>query len=259
MTKPVIVTRASKGSALTWTEGDSNLTNLRDATITVSDGTSSTAIDLNGSITFSAGSGISVDEASGTITISNNLDLNGLSDVVITTPSNGHTLVYDTGTSTWVNTAGSSGISQLQDDPSPTLGANLRVNGYSIVSLSNGNIAITPDGSGKTQVKNINYNEGQIYDLGTTSGTITPNVTNGNVQKITLNGNLTFSAFASPEQGQSLTLIVTQDGTGGRTLTSTMKFAGGEKTLSTAANAVDIVSVYHDGTNYWASLAKDFV
>jgi hypothetical protein len=37
-----------------------------------------------------------------------------------------------------------------------------------------------------------------------------------------------------------------------------MKFAGASKTLSTAANSIDIISVYYDGTNYFASLAKGF-
>jgi hypothetical protein len=225
MAKPTIVTRASKGSALTWTEGDANFTNLRDATITVTDGTSSTAIDLNGTITFTAGSGISVDEVSGTITISNTQ---------------------------------SAGISDVVADTTPQLGGNLDVNGQSIVSVSNGDISITPNGTGKTKVTNLQYGEGATYSLGTTSGTITPNVANGNVQTITLNGNLTFSAFTSPVAGQSLTLIVKQDGTGSRTLTSTMLFAGASKTLSTAANSVDIISVYYDGTNYYASLAKGF-
>jgi len=104
-------------------------------------------------------------------------------------------------------------------------------------------------------VKNLEYNE-FIHSLGTTSGTITPNVTNGNVQTITLNGNLTLNAFTSPVAGQSLTLIINTNGTG-RTLTSTMKFAGGEKTLSTTSTT-DIITVFYDGTNYWASLSKDF-
>jgi hypothetical protein len=56
--------------------------------------------------------------------------------------------------------------------------------------------------------------------------------------------------------GQSLTLIINTNGTG-RTLTSTMKFAGGEKTLSTTSTT-DIITVFFDGTNYWASLGKDF-
>ena len=43
----------------------------------------------------------------------------------------------------------------LQCDSSPTLGGNLDVNGNSIVSASNGNIPITPNGSGKVIVDGI--------------------------------------------------------------------------------------------------------
>ena len=96
-----------------------------------------------------------------------------------------------------------------------------------------------------------------VYNLGTTSGTITPNVANGNVQTITLSGNITFNGFTNPVAGQSLTLIINTNGTG-RTLTSTMKFAGGEKTLSTTST-IDIISVFYTGTTYYASLAKGFV
>jgi hypothetical protein len=121
----------------------------------------------------------------------------------------------------------------------------------------NGNISVTPNGTGKSVVSAINYNEGAIHTV-TYASTITPNVTNGNVQTVTLTGNVTFNAFASPVAGQSLTLKVVQDATGSRTLTSTMKFAGASKTLSTAANSIDIISVYYDGTDYFASLAKGF-
>jgi hypothetical protein len=130
---------------------------------------------------------------------------------------------------------------------------NLEAN--SIVSSDNGNIAITPNGTGKTVANRINYSEA-IHSLGTTSGTIAPNVANGNVQTITLNGNLTLNAFTSPIAGQSVTLIIDTNGTS-RTLTSTMLFAGGEKTLS-ITDTTDILSVFYDGTNYWASLSKDF-
>jgi hypothetical protein len=54
-------------------------------------------------------------------------------------------------------------------------------------------------------------------------------------------------------------MIIKQPASGGPyTLTSTMLFAGASKTLSTAANAVDILSVTYDGTNYWASLSKGY-
>ena len=73
MTKPVIVTRASKGSALTWTEGDSNFTNLQNATVTVAgDSGSAQAIDLNGTITVSGGTGLSSAMTANTVTL--NLD-----------------------------------------------------------------------------------------------------------------------------------------------------------------------------------------
>jgi hypothetical protein len=52
MTKPVIVTRAGKGSALTFTEGDSNFTNLQNATITVAGGYRVYKFTDNGTITF---------------------------------------------------------------------------------------------------------------------------------------------------------------------------------------------------------------
>lgn len=96
-----------------------------------------------------------------------------------------------------------------------------------------------------------------IYNLGSTSGTITPNFANGTIQTITLTGNLTWNAFASPVAGESITLIINTNGTN-RTLSSTMKFAGGQKTISTT-NTTDIITAFYDGTNYYATLGKGYV
>jgi hypothetical protein len=96
-----------------------------------------------------------------------------------------------------------------------------------------------------------------IYDLGTTGGTIAPNCSNGSVQKITLNSALTINAFTSPVAGQSLTLII-YGGTAYTSITSTMKFAGGVKTLTGTAGCIDILTVYYDGTTYFASLGKGY-
>ena len=122
---------------------------------------------------------------------------------------------------------------------------------------ANGNIAIAPHGTGKTVITGLNYNEGAIYNIGTTGGTISPNIDNGNVQKITLNSALTINGFLSPVAGQSLTLII-YGGTAYTAITSTMKFAGGVKTLTATAGCIDILSVYYDGTTYFASLGKGF-
>ena len=47
--------------------------------------------------------------------------------------------------------------SDLVDDTSPQLGGNLDVNGNSIVSASNGNISITPNGTGKVILDGLSH------------------------------------------------------------------------------------------------------
>jgi hypothetical protein len=119
MTKPVIVKRLVKGSALTYAEHDLNFQNLADATITLTAGTGGTAVvsDLNGNITLVAGAGITLtgNNTAKTVTI------NG--DVV--------------------------------NDTTPQLGGNLSVNGFKIVSepATNGNIVLEPNGVGDVLLK----------------------------------------------------------------------------------------------------------
>ena len=103
----------------------------------------------------------------------------------------------------------------------------------------------------------VNFSE-TVYAFGNATGTITPNISLGAIQSMTVTGNITLNAITNIATGQSMTLILTQDATGGRTLTSTMKFAGNSRTLSTAAAATDIISVFYDGTNYWSSLTKGY-
>lgn len=74
MTKPVIVTRAGKGSALSFVEGDANFTNLQNATVTVAgDSGTPQVLDLNDTLTIAGGTGLS-SVASATDTLTLNLD-----------------------------------------------------------------------------------------------------------------------------------------------------------------------------------------
>ena len=477
MAKPTIVTRAGKGSALTWTEGDTNLTNLRDATITVTDGTNSKAIDLNGTIAFTAGTNItlSVNSSTGAVTINSTASVGGvalddLTDVVITGASTDYILKYSGGN--WINaaptqiqgtsstgnvdytvlfgggvgtidtvrvntgnftfnpstgtltatkfagalngtvgattpstgafttlsassTVSGTGFSTYLASPpaiggtaaaaitgttitantqfsgphngtvgatTPNTGAFTTLSASSTVSgtgfstylasppaiggtaantgafttlsanttTTNGGINVTYapsatsgsaiqvsakgtqggtayadflkvtntatgstnpnktfrlDSAGTIQIINSAYNANifnltdagdfscptitsngsltfkqpieTIYSVPTTSGTIAPDCSNGSVQKINPIGNITINAFTNPVAGQSVTLIIIQNG-GPYTLTSSMKFAGGIKTLTSTASATDIMSIYYDGTNYYASLGKGY-
>jgi hypothetical protein len=55
-----------------------------------------------------------------------------------------------------------------------------------------------------------------------------------------------------------MTLILTVGGTGSYTLTSSMKFLNGYKTLSSGVGAIDIITVFYDGGTYYASLTNGY-
>ena len=73
-------------------------------------------------------------------------DLDGLSDVTITSASSGQ-ILRNNGSGQFVNVALS-----IVDDTSPQLGGALDVNGNAITSASNGNVTINPDGTGDISV-----------------------------------------------------------------------------------------------------------
>jgi hypothetical protein len=93
----------------------------------------------------------------------------------------------------------------------------------------------------------------------TFASTFTPDGANGALQNVTLTGSITINAFANPQAGQTVTLILTQGGSGSYTLTSSMKFAGGLKTLSTTVGSVDLLTITYTGSVYYASLVAGFV
>ena len=115
--------------------------------------------------------------------------------------------------------------------------------------------------SGNANITNTNltkFGETVVAGGSTGAATITPNAAAGTIYQYTLTGNITINALANAVAGTSVTLVLTQDATGNRTLTSTMKFAGASKTLSTAANSIDIMGVFYDGSTYYASLTKGY-
>jgi hypothetical protein len=76
--------------------------------------------------------------------------------------------------------AASSALSNVVEDTTPQLGGNLDVNGNSIVSVSNGNISIVPNGSGKV----ILDGDGSYSGVSITDGLIDIRSSIGQVSKI---------------------------------------------------------------------------
>lgn len=161
----------------------------------------------------------------------------------------------------------SSGVTDL------VLNTNSGTNSGSITIFDgvNGNIELATNGSGAIvcndkilrQVEFKDYAE-TVYNQGNVTGSFSITVANGNTQRMRLTGNVTFTGFADAREGQTVTLLITQDGTGGRTFTegldsaSRMLFAGGVSTLTTTANATDIMSISYIGGTYWGSINKNY-
>jgi hypothetical protein len=99
----------------------------------------------------------------------------------------------------------------------------------------------------------------------TDAATISWNPSSGLNASVTLADNRTLGFSTAPPTGAYGTLVVKQDATGGRTLTlpsAANKILGSSSTttigLSTAANAIDIVNFYFDGTNYFWNVGQGY-
>ena len=113
----------------TWvvpTDTDTNTNQLTTFTVSATTDTTPTTISQGDDLLFTAGTGITCETtADGTVTISNTVTDTGITDVV--------------------------------DDTTPSLGGSLDVNGNSIVSVTNGDIAITPHGTGDVVLDGLKY------------------------------------------------------------------------------------------------------
>jgi hypothetical protein len=93
---------------------------------------------------------------------------------------------------------------------------------------------------------------------------MTVDCTLSNVFSTTFTANVTTApTISNPQNGQTINWFITQDATGNRTMTWPSSFrwpTGATRTLSTAANSVDLlVATYMSSTGFWyASLSKGF-
>lgn len=97
------------------------------------------------------------------------------------------------------------------------------------------------------------------YNAGNSGTSKTITWTNGQNQLVTMTGNCTVT-FASPSNGVTYKLRIVQGGSGSYTVTwPTIKWAGGAApTLSTDVGAIDIITLYYNGSTYFGMAGIGF-
>ena len=148
-----------------------------------------------------------------------------------------------------------------------------------VVTAGSG-ISVTGTAVANTGVLSVNGNAGAITNVAVTNtaqsftaaqrgtitaltdgATITPDFAAANNYSVTLGGSRTLANPTNLTSGQSGTIVITQDASGSRTLAygSNWKFPGGTApTLTTTANAVDVIAYYvESATRITARLIAD--
>ena len=231
-----------KGSGLTNAELDSNFLNLRDQTIAITDGSNSSDVTAGQTITVTGTGGISVSQSNRTVTVdgsgvSGGADLGDFTITNSTISSGGNSFIIDAG----------SAFIQMNDE----------------LNMNNNYIEGLPAPTASDQAVNKLYVDNFQELTGPMPGAAPTYILNRNTQglyRANLTSAITISQIQNFSYGQSITFVFRQDATGGRTVswTPTIIWAGGVNTLSTAANAVDVVTIFNDGVSLLGSINKDY-
>ena len=108
-------------------------------------------------------------------------------------------------------------LANVSEDTTPQLGGDLDVNGNAIVSVSNGDIELTPNGTGQvvlgsTSIETLADYAEKLYTGNSTTGTITLDHEEGPLHYIVQTGALTIQGLATPTVGASVTLVLNNSG-----------------------------------------------
>lgn len=204
MAIPSLTLRNVKGSALTFSEMDTNLQALANVKVGVSAGGTTSNVAVNGdtgaptAITFANSATVQATQSSGTVTLTSNI-----------TP--------------WTS----------------AFTANVNGNGW--------NLQNTVFDTYRERVANV-------ADM---TGTVTVDANVAPVQRASLTGNITINTnnLTNFIAGESVTLIL-KASANTRTFTSNLRFINGTKTIGGTTNVTDVITIFFDGVEYLAAVAK---
>jgi len=211
------------------------------ATTFVGDDSSGTAVNPGETFKFAGSTGITTAVSGDTLTITGTAQDFAFSSL--------------TGTPT---TIAGYGITDAFDGAYGSLSGTPTIPSLGDLSITNSTITSSGDTIDLDDI--VRFNVGYKEDINalSSSASISVDATTAPVHSVTLGHNATFT-ISNMVAGQSIMIIITQDGTGSRTGSFTsVKFPGGAPTLSTGAGDIDVVSVFYDGTNYLGNIAQDY-
>ena len=120
-----------------------------------------------------------------------------------------------------------------------------------------GSAKFTYDGAGDVHLEGKLQIDQQTITIA--GGNVSWNVNNGSNATVTLGSGTNTLVMSNWETGDTGVLVVKQDGTGGRTLNidlsgNTVYLGNTSYTPSTAANAIDVLGWYYDGSKYFVTI-----
>jgi len=194
----IAVSGASAGQALVWDSGNSRFQPTAQ-TGGLSNIVEDTTPQLGGDLDINGNDIISTSNAAINITPNGSgaIVLDGLTWPTADGTTNTFLRTDGSGSLSWV-----SALADVAADTTPQLGGNLDVNGSSIVSASNGNIAITPNGSGKVILDGLSHPtaDGTANQILKTDGSGNIGFTSDlTIDSLTMtgSGNVTFTAAST--------------------------------------------------------------
>jgi len=158
------------------------------------------------------------------------------------------------GSAVWSNLSSGGGMSDIVEDTTPQLGGDLDVNGNDIISNSNGDIVLDPNGTGIIKL-NATIQSSDVADIGNLGASRTINWILGSRHTGILDQDTTIT-HSNESDGLAIMLVLSYDGSAQRTITwsDVDKWDGGIPPVTPAASSdILIVTLWRIGSVVYGS------